>query len=131
MPKARRIILACGVRFMCFKSMLLRGCASGSANAARSIALGVIGRMCLRALLEVEFFLMFRQRGDVNVRCGRIKATSETGGSSCSSSSLGACSRGAPEIPTIVVDVHRGDFIRCKGNFLKAADLDDAALAGD
>jgi hypothetical protein len=31
----------------------------------------------------------------------------------------------------MVIDVHRGDFIRCKGNFLKATDLDDAALAGD
>lgn len=42
-PSARRIIFACGVRFICFTSALLKGCASGSASAARSIALRVMG----------------------------------------------------------------------------------------
>src|SRR5579862_2933972 len=60
-PKARRMIFACGVRFMRFTSALLKGRASGSASAARSMAICVIGRSSLWVFLEIGFLLMFRR----------------------------------------------------------------------
>src|SRR5277367_437935 len=58
MPRARRIIFACGVRFIRFKSARVSGRASGSASAARSTAAGVMGRNPLRVFLEIAFLLM-------------------------------------------------------------------------
>src|ERR1019366_1148542 len=60
MPNARRMIFACGVRFIRFRSTLLKGSASGSASAARSTAFRVIGRRPLWVFLEIRFLLMFR-----------------------------------------------------------------------
>src|SRR5580698_2052090 len=58
MPSARRMIFACGVRFMRFVSAGVSGRASGSARAARSMAAGVIGRNPLSVFFEVGFLLM-------------------------------------------------------------------------
>ena len=52
------MIFACGVGFMRLISLLLKGNASGSARAARSMALTVIGRSPLRGFLGVGFFFM-------------------------------------------------------------------------
>jgi hypothetical protein len=56
------MIFAWGVRFIRFTSALFKGCASGSASAARSIALGVMGRSSLWVFLEIGFLLMFRRQ---------------------------------------------------------------------
>src|SRR5579863_1479912 len=54
-------------------------------------------------------------------------ATAELGG--CCPS-LGAHSRGTPEIPKLMVHADRGNFFGRKGNFLVAANFDDVTLAG-
>lgn len=52
---------------MRFRSAAVKGCASGSESAARSIARGVIGRIPLRVLLEVELlFMLCRPPGRYN-----------------------------------------------------------------
>src|SRR5271157_2255413 len=56
--KARRMIFACGVRFIRLRSAAVSGCASRSARAARSIASAVIGRGGLGVLPEVVVLLM-------------------------------------------------------------------------
>jgi hypothetical protein len=71
------------------------------------------------------------KRSDVNAGYSGRKAIIETARSSGRSPGLGAYSRRAPEIPMFVIDVHRSHFIRRKGNFLKAADLNNATLAGN
>src|SRR5216684_1496657 len=52
------MILACGVRFIRFRSSAVSGCASRSARAAASTAAGVMG---LSVLLEVVILLILRR----------------------------------------------------------------------
>src|ERR1700685_16637 len=57
--KVRRIIFACGVRFIRLRSPRVSGCASRSARAAASAAAGVIG-IALCVLPEVVVLLILR-----------------------------------------------------------------------
>src|SRR5271166_441346 len=56
--QGRRMIFACGVRFIRLRSVAVSGWASRSARAARSMALAVIGRGGLGVLPEVVVLLM-------------------------------------------------------------------------
>src|SRR5271165_2636529 len=63
------MILACGVRFIRFRSAWVSGCASGSARAARSMASSLIARGELGVLSEVVVLLILccpPRRNDTN-----------------------------------------------------------------
>jgi hypothetical protein len=75
--------------------------------------------------------LGFAKRSDVSAGEFGLKANRETSGSGGRCARLEAYFRSAPEIPTLVVDVHGRYFFGRKGNFLEPSDFDDASLAGD